>query len=102
MNKPFSSNEFAQRFCVCDPKKAHKNDHIVYTLIGEDKHGPFQILRRYKEFNLLRQVLFERFSGFYVPPIPSKRKMVCQIFSNNYLFYRITPNKNLLKIDAFT
>lgn len=86
---------------MCDPKKAHKNDHIVYTLIGEDNHGPFQILRRYKEFNLLRLVLFERFSGFYVPPIPSKRKMVCQILIIIHLFYRIILIKNLLRIDVF-
>jgi hypothetical protein len=37
----------------------------------------------------LRQVLFERFSGFYVPPIPNKRKMVCQILIIIYSFFRI-------------
>ena len=60
---------------MCDPQKSAKGDHVVYTVIGEDEHGPFEIQRRYKEFNLLRSTLFQRFPGLYVPPIPGKRKM---------------------------
>ena len=32
--------------------------------------------RRYKEFNLLRDVLKERFPGLYIPPMPPKKKIV--------------------------
>jgi len=75
INKPFGSNEFAQRFCVCNPRKAANGDHIVYTVYGEDNHGRFEIQRRYNEFFLLRQVLYQRYPGLYVPPVPKKRKM---------------------------
>lgn len=44
-------------------------------MIGVDANGPFEIRRRYKEFNLLRTVLFQRYPGLYVPPIPSKKTM---------------------------
>ena len=36
INKAFASNEFAQRFCVCNPRQADGRDHIVYTVYGED------------------------------------------------------------------
>lgn len=70
INHPFAPNEFAQNFCVCDPMKSASGDYIVYTVIGTDADGDYQIQRRYKEFFLLRQALLNRFCGFYVPPIP--------------------------------
>lgn len=58
ISKPFGANDFAQKFCVCDPRKAPRGDHVEYMIVGEDTSGPFEIRRRYKEFYLLRQVLF--------------------------------------------
>lgn len=54
---------------------APNKNHIVYTVIGRDRNGPFEIQRRFKEFNLLRQVLSQRNIGLYVPPIPPKKKV---------------------------
>jgi len=76
IHKGFGSNEFAQKFLVCNPRKAPKGEHIIYTVYGEDHIGRFEIQRRYKEFYLLRNTLFSRYPGLYVPPIPPKRKMV--------------------------
>ena len=73
INMPFASNEFAQQFSVCNPKKAQTGDHIVYTVVGTDSFGRFEVARRYKEFYLLRNRLASRYPGFYVPPIPPKR-----------------------------
>lgn len=86
INHPFAPNEFAQNFCVCDPQKSPSGDYIIYTVIGTDENGDYQIQRRYKEFYLLRTALLQRFSGFYVPPIPGKRKMVstAQLNFSNY------------------
>ena len=56
--KSFGANDSAQEFCVCDPRKAPKGDHSESLVIGEDKSGPLDVRRRYKEFNLLRQVLY--------------------------------------------
>ena len=36
INKSFGSNEFAQRFCVCNPRKSQGGNYIVYTVFGED------------------------------------------------------------------
>jgi hypothetical protein len=74
INKSFASNEFAQKFCVCNPRKVQGGDHIVYTIFGEDSQGRFEIQRRFREFYLLRNVLYQRHPGLYVPPTPPKRK----------------------------
>ena len=62
---------------VCDPKV--QNDtigkHHLYKVRGSDHLGEFEVYRRYKQFHLLRQVLFNRFMGLYVPPIPEKKAM---------------------------
>ena len=43
ITRPFASNEFAQRFCVCNPRKASKGDHTIYSVFGEDKIGRFEV-----------------------------------------------------------
>ena len=43
INRPFGTNEFAQRFCVCNPRKATNGDYIVYSVYGEDQHGRYEI-----------------------------------------------------------
>ena len=35
--------------------------------------GDFEVLRRYKQFDVLRHVMFSRFMGLYVPPLPEKK-----------------------------
>lgn len=63
-------------FSVFNPRKSSDGNHIVYTVVGIDRLGRFDICRRYKEFNVLRQTLRERFIGMYVPPIPPKRRNI--------------------------
>ncbi|CAI2368715.1 unnamed protein product [Moneuplotes crassus] len=52
-----------------------KMGHITYTVTGEDKDGPFEGSRRYKDFFSLRQALVKRWPGVYVPPIPPKQSV---------------------------
>ena len=59
---------------MCNPRKVQGGDHIVYTVFGEDSQGRFEIQRRFREFYLLRNVLYQRHPGLYVPPTPPKRK----------------------------
>ncbi|XP_031472872.1 uncharacterized protein LOC116245505 [Nymphaea colorata] len=47
--------------------------YVTYQVSGQDPHGQFNIRRRFREFLLLRNKLVERFTGMYIPPIPSKR-----------------------------
>ena len=63
---------------VCEPQiktKATGNYH-VYKIKGKDSQGPFEVVRRFREFDLLRRVLYSRFLGLYVPPIPEKKSVV--------------------------
>lgn len=48
----------------------------MYTVKGKDQYGEFEVVRRYKEFNMLREVFKERFPGLYLPPMPPKKKIV--------------------------
>ena len=41
-----------------------------------DNEGTFEVFRRFKEFDLLRNVLATRFPGLYVPPVPRKKVRV--------------------------
>ena len=57
INCPYASNEFASRFCVCSPRRSPKGDYILYAVLGEDSAGPFELQRRFSEFNLLQHQL---------------------------------------------
>lgn len=61
----------SQKFSVINPVKIQ--GHIKYTVIGEDAEGPFEDVRRYKEFFALRNALMLRWPGVYVPAIPEKK-----------------------------
>jgi sorting nexin-1/2 len=50
--------------------------YIVYTVKGIDKRGPFDGLRRYKDFAALRVSLVSRWPGCNIPPIPPKKAVV--------------------------
>jgi sorting nexin-1/2 len=49
--------------------------HHLYKIKGSDHLGEFEVFRRYKQFHMLRNVLFTRFMGLYVPPIPEKKQI---------------------------
>ncbi len=57
---------------VCEPqiKTGGATKHHVYKVKGIDHNGVIEVQRRFNHFYLLRDVLFERFFGLYVPPIP--------------------------------
>lgn len=59
---------------VTEPTK--KGSHHEYKVKGYDHKGELEIWRRYNHFFLLRSILFQRFMGLYVPPIPEKKKLV--------------------------
>jgi hypothetical protein len=65
--------------------------------LGEDDNGQFEVQRRYKEFFILRACLTERFPGFYVPPLPPKKKMV-----SGFIISRATLPQNSWRKDVFS
>lgn len=60
---------------VCEPQQNKGSGHTVYKVKGRDHHGEFDVNRRFREFDHLRRVLYSRFLGLYVPPIPEKKAM---------------------------
>jgi hypothetical protein len=59
--------------CVCEPLL--KSGHHEYKVKGRDHVGEFEISRRFREFDTFRKVLYSRFLGLYVPPIPPKKSV---------------------------
>jgi hypothetical protein len=48
------------------------HQYTVYHIVGSDSLGAVDVLRRFKEFILLREMLFSRYPGLCIPPIPQK------------------------------
>jgi len=48
--------------------------HITYHIKGEDSLGAIDIFRRYSEFLQFKDLLFARYPGLYIPPVPPKKQ----------------------------
>lgn len=57
--------------------------HHAYKVRGSDYLGEVDCVRRYKEFNYLREVFFTRFPGLYIPALPPKKKIVRLEYTSN-------------------
>jgi len=59
---------------VCSPiiKEEKFTKHVVYTIKGTDRESGFEVVRRYKDFDRIRELLVKRWPGCYVPPLPPK------------------------------
>lgn len=47
--------------------------YVLYTVKGEDKDGNFEVYRRFSDFLVLRDSLFKRWPGVFLPAIPPKK-----------------------------
>lgn len=56
-----------------ESKTIGKSEYTVYQIVGRDSLGHIDILRRFKEFIIFREMLFSRYPGLCIPPIPSKQ-----------------------------
>lgn len=50
-----------------------QSSHIKYTVTGVDSEGPFEEMRRFKEFYALKVALAARWPGVYIPALPEKK-----------------------------
>ena len=57
---------------AANSSKENGKGHTVYDIVGKDSVGDINIIRRYREFLLLHDLLFARYPGLYIPPIPAK------------------------------
>ncbi len=64
----------AKKIEVTEPTKVNSGfgGHTAYKVKGFDDKGEFDVVRRYKDFLIFREVLTKRFPGFFIPPIPGK------------------------------
>lgn len=46
-----------------------------YHIVGEDKHGPFDITRKGIEFESLRKILLERWPGCFIAPLSTSSEI---------------------------
>jgi hypothetical protein len=42
-------------------------------LKGQDSLGEIDVFRRYREFFCFREILFQRYPGLVIPPVPPKQ-----------------------------
>jgi hypothetical protein len=48
------------------------NKHTEYHVKGSDSLGEVDVFRRYREFLQFKDILFGRYPGLVIPPIPPK------------------------------
>jgi len=56
-----------------EQKGSGLNKHVAYRIKGADSLGEIDIYRRYSEFDQFRDLLFLRYPGIFIPPIPPKK-----------------------------
>ena len=63
--------------------------HIVYTVIGRDLQGSWEVKRRYNEFFYLQEALAKRWPGIVIPQVPPKKAIgnKDQVFLQERRFY---------------
>ena len=72
-----TQNEESIKIMVIDPMvKDGVQKYVVYNIKGFDKDGEFEVLRRYSNFYVLRNVLLKRWPGCFIPPLPEKKTLV--------------------------
>ena len=54
-------------------RKKNGKEYTVYFVKGRDNLGPINIQRRYREFLFLRDMLYSRYPGLVIPPMPNKQ-----------------------------
>ncbi len=54
-------------------KESGLSKYYLYSIVGEDEDGQFEVFRRYSDFYSLRQALFLRWPGVFIPAVPPKK-----------------------------
>jgi len=56
-----------------ETKGTGANKHTEYKIKGNDSLGEINVSRRFKEFFFFREVMYQRYPGIFIPPIPPKQ-----------------------------
>lgn len=60
-----------KQYTVSNPVKT--GGHIKYTVTGIDPDGPFEEVRRFRDFFALKNGLNQRWPGVFIPALPEKK-----------------------------
>lgn len=66
---------------------------IKYTVYGEDSTGSFEVVRRFNEFQALRNSLVEGWPGCYIPCIPEKKTLAVDTSGSNMSDWSVGSTK---------
>ena len=56
-----------------EKKGSGLDKHTAYRIKGMDSLGEIDVIRRYREFDIFRDLLFVRYPGIFIPPLPPKQ-----------------------------
>ena len=56
-----------------EKKGSGLDKHTAYRIKGKDSLGDIDVIRRYREFDIFRDLLFVRYPGIFIPPLPPKQ-----------------------------
>jgi len=70
--QPVNTKEITIEVCHPQIREDTFNKYVVYTVKGTDKNGPFEVIRRYSDFDRIRSLLLAKWPGCYIPPLPPK------------------------------
>jgi len=51
------------------------NKYCTYKVSGTDAEGPFEVMRRYSDFDNLREALVAKWPACFIAPLPPKKAM---------------------------
>ena len=99
----FLKPKYIKEWQVSNPVKQKGTDHYVYKVTGVDfQTGKrFEVLRRYSEFEALREKMKNRWPGLYVPNVPLKRtglSKVAGVIGNSSL---VTESERCFLLNLF-
>lgn len=66
-------------------------NHVKYSVTGIDMDGPFEEVRRFRDFFALKNGLTQRWPGIYIPALPEKKLV------GNYDDKFVEERRNLLE-----
>ncbi len=62
-----------------NPKITKSNEVLYYSVTGFDLEGRFECLRRFSDFESLRNAWKERLAGLFIPQLPAKKGFGSQV-----------------------
>ena len=91
---PLSINPKYREFIVQNPTK--NGSYITYNVVGctnrDSRLEKFNLFKRYGDFEQLRELVTDRWIGFFIPAIPPKQAIVSTLYHKSNLMVCVQGN----------